>query len=332
MKHIKEQIKNGQFDSIYLLYGTEDYLVQQAKQMLCPAITDMEDTINYTKFEGKQADISQIGSIAETMPFFQDRRLILLEDTGFLKKASDDFLKILKSLPDTTVIIMVEQDVDKRNKVYKYIKDHGYICECTSPDEKALMNWSAALLSRRGKKIRKNDLSYLLSLTSTNMYQLKNELEKLADYVGDREVIEKNDIDEIITVEITNKIFEMVSAIAEGHQKKAVVLYEHLLALKEPPMRILFLIARQFQFMLQMKNMKELRKTSQEMGKAAGLAPFIAEKYARSARGFTEESLKENLERCALAEEQVKTGQLGDRMAVELLIIQCSSAQSKGRL
>ena len=51
MKHIKEQIKKGQFDSLYLIYGQEDYLVQQAKNMLCPAITDMDDQINYTKFE-----------------------------------------------------------------------------------------------------------------------------------------------------------------------------------------------------------------------------------------------------------------------------------------
>lgn len=328
MKHIREQIKNGQFDSIYLLYGSEDYLVQQAKNILCPAITDMEDTINYTKFQGKQADLEKIGSIAETMPFFQDRRLILLEDTGFLKKASEEFVQILKALPDTTVIVMVEQEVDKRNKCYKYIKEHGYICECNAPDEKALMTWAASVLSKRGKKIRKNDLSYLLSITSTNMYQLKNELEKLADYTGERDIIEKKDVDEIITVEITNKIFEMVSAIAARQQKKAMELYNGLLALREPPMRILFLIARQFQLMLQMKNMKELGKTSQEMGKAGGLSPYIAEKYARSAKDFSTQTLKVNLELCAHTEEMVKTGQLGDRLAVELLIIQCSKAVS----
>lgn len=330
MKHIKEQIKNGTFDSVYLIYGSEDYLVQQARQILCPAIVDMEDSINFSKFEGKQADVLAIASIAETMPFFQDRRLILLEDTGFLKKASDEYLTVLKTLPDTTVIVMVEQEVDKRNKVYKYIKDHGYICECTSPDEKQLMTWCAGLLSRRGKKIRQNDLSYLLSLTSSNMYQLKNELDKLADYMGDRDVVERADIDEIITVEITNHIFDMISAMAVQNQKKAMALYDQLLALKEPPMRILFLIARQFQLMVQMKNMKELRKSSKEMGSAAGLSPYIAEKYAKQAESFSKKQLLANLEECAQAEEMVKTGQWIDRVAVELLIIKFSSRQQLG--
>lgn len=324
MKHIKEQIKNNTFDSVYLIYGTEQYLVQQAKKTLCPAVTDMEDTINYTKFEGKQAQVSEIASIAETMPFFQDRRLILLEDTGFLKKASDDYLEVLKTLPDTTVIVMVEQEVDKRNKVYKYIKDHGYICECTAPGEKQLMNWCAGLLAKRGKKIRANDLSYLLSITSNDMYQLKNEIEKLADYMGDREVIEKKDIDEIITVEITNQIFDMISAMAAKNQKKAMELYDHLLALKEPPMRILFLIARQFHQMLLAKDMKGLGKSSAEIGKAAGLSPYIAEKYARQANSFKKETLIANLEECALTEEKVKTGQWKDQVAVEMLIIKFS--------
>ncbi|MDO4554707.1 MAG: DNA polymerase III subunit delta [Lachnospiraceae bacterium] len=324
MKHIKEQISKGIFSPIYLLYGSEDYLVHQTKKMLCPAITDMEDTINFTKFEGKQTDPKEIASIAETMPFFQERRLILLEDTGFLKKASDDYLKILKELPETTIIVMVEQEVDKRNKIYKYIKTNGYICECTPPDEKTLMNWCGALLAKRGKKILKSDLSYLLAVTSTNMNQLKNELDKLADYAGERDVIKREDIDTIVTVEITNQIFDMISAIARKEQKKAMELYNHLLTLREPPMRILFLIARQFQLMLQIKDMKELRKTSKEMGQAAGLSPYIAEKYASQAQHFTKEKLKENLEKCAHAEEKVKTGQLGDRLAVELLIMQCS--------
>lgn len=324
MKQIKEHIKNNTFSPVYLLYGSEQYLVQQAKQTLCPAVTDMEDTINYTKFEGKQALVPEIASIAETMPFFQDRRLILLEDTGFLKKSSDDFLAVLKNLPDTTVIIMVEQEVDKRNKVYKYIKDKGYICECTAPTEKQLMTWCAGILSKRGKKIRANDLSYLLSITSSDMYQLKNELEKLADYVGDRDVVEREDIDEVVTVEITNQIFDMITAMAARNQKRAMELYDHLLALKEPPMRILFLISRQFQLMLLMKNMKSKGKTSAEMGKAGGLSPYIAEKYVRQASSFTKETLKENLEKCVVAEEKVKTGQWIDRVAVELLIIEFS--------
>jgi DNA polymerase-3 subunit delta len=324
MKHIKEQIKTGAFDSIYLIYGDEHYLVQQTKQLLCPAIVDPDDSINFSRFEGKEADVPSIASIAETMPFFQDRRLILLEDTGFLKKASEDYLEVLKNLPDTTVIVMVEQEVDKRNKVYKYIKDHGYICECTAPDEKQLMTWCAGLLSRRGKKIRQNDLSYLLSLTSSDMNQLKNELSKLADYVGDREIIDRSDIDEIITVEITNHIFEMITAMASKNQKKAMALYDQLLALKEPPMRILFLIARQFQLMAQMKDMKELRKSSKEMGSAGGLSPFIAEKYAKQAESFSRKQLLANLEECALAEEMAKTGQWIDRVAVELLIIKFS--------
>ena len=111
---------------------------------------------------------------------------------------------------------------------------------------------------------------------------------------------------------------------ATKNQKRAMELYEHLLALKEPPMRILFLISRQFHLMLLMKDMKAKGKTAAEMGKAGGLSPYIAEKYVRQAGAFTKEELVDCLEECALAEEKVKTGQWVDRVAVELLIIKFS--------
>lgn len=60
-------------------------------------------------------------------------------------------------------------------------------------------------------------------------------------------------MNEICTVQTTGQIFEMIRALAEKNQKKALNLYYDLLSLKEPPMRILFLIARQFHQLLLVK-------------------------------------------------------------------------------
>ena len=53
-------------------------------------------------------------------------------------------------------------------------------------------------------------------------------------------------MEEICTKRVSSRIFDMVNAIADKQQKKALDLYYDLLALKEPAMRILFLITRQF--------------------------------------------------------------------------------------
>ncbi|MGN1148628.1 MAG: DNA polymerase III subunit delta, partial [Lachnospiraceae bacterium] len=97
--------------------------------------------------------------------------------------------------------------------------------------------------------------------------------------------------------------------------------YYDLLALKEPPMRILFLIARQCNTLLQVKQLKNKGFDNKKIGEKIGLPGFIAGKYVTQASRFKEKELKQAVVRCVEAEEAVKTGRMNDTMSVELLIM-----------
>ena len=116
----------------------------------------------------------------------------------------------------------------------------------------------------------------------------------------------------------------MVNAIADKQQKKALNLYYDLLALKEPAMRILFLIARQFNMLLQVKELKGKGYDNKGIGEKVGLPPFIAGKYVTQAAKFKSSDLRKALEACVEAEDTVKTGRMNDVMSVELLIVRYS--------
>ena len=88
MQTINEDIKNGTFKPVYLLYGEETFLKQSYKKKLRAAISG-DDTMNYNYFEGKGLDVNELISLADTMPFFSERRLILIEDSGFFKTSSE---------------------------------------------------------------------------------------------------------------------------------------------------------------------------------------------------------------------------------------------------
>ena len=83
MKNIQADIKSGNFKQVYLLYGEEAYLKQQYKQNLVKALNPDGDTMNFNHYEGKGIDVKQLIDLCETMPFFAERRVVLLEDTGF---------------------------------------------------------------------------------------------------------------------------------------------------------------------------------------------------------------------------------------------------------
>ncbi len=126
--------------------------------------------------------------------------------------------------------------------------------------------------------------------------------------------------------QITNKIFDMVRAVTDRDQKKALDLYEDLLALREPPMRILYLLARQFRQLMQTKEMLEEGKGQQEISRILGVPGFAARNYVKCVKSYGKEELRQAVEDLTSAEEDVKTGRLGDRLSVELLIVKYSAA------
>lgn len=319
MQTLNQDIKTGEFKQIYLLYGEEAFLKNSYKNRLKEAIIG-DDTMNFARFEGKGLDVDELIRLADTMPFFAERRLILVEDSGFFKSVSDALVQYLPSMPDTTILLFVETEVDKRNRLYKKVKDMGYAAELNRQDSAQLARWAGGILTREQKKITKHTMELFLSMAGDDMENIRMELEKLISYTLGREVITDEDVLAVCTVQVTNRIFEMVSAIVNRQPRKAMDLYEDLLTLKEPPMRILFLIARQFNQLLQVKDLMGKGMDKGTIASKLKMQPFVVGKTMPQARQFGREQILSYVEFCVETEEAVKSGRLQDRLAVELLI------------
>ena len=320
MQILNQDIKDKTFRRVYLLFGDEPFLVNSYKKRLREAIIG-DDTMNYNYFEGKGPDVKEIISLADTMPFFAERRLVLIDGSGFFKSsAPEELVNYIPEIPESTCMVFVESEVDKRNKLYKKVKDNGYAAELKKQDADQLMRWAAGILSKDGKKITRQVMEYFMERTGDDMENIRMELEKLICYTMGREVITKEDVEVVGTVHVTNRIFEMVTAIVAGNTRKAMDLYEDLLTLKEPPMRIMFLIAKQFNQLLQVKELAGKGAQKSEIASRVKVPPFVAGKLMAHARAFTREQILSYVEFCVESEEAVKTGRLSDRLAVELLI------------
>lgn len=323
MKIIAEHIKRQEFKPVYLLSGSEEYLKIQYKERLKKAILGGTDEMNYSYYEGSGIDASKVMAMADTLPFFSEKRLIMIEDSGWFK-SSNDFADYLKSMPQTTHIIFVEKEVDKRNRLYKAVKELGHIAECEMVDEAMLIRWIRSRFSENGKKISDGDIRHLISKTGSNMENISTEMEKVICYALDQEIVTSKEIDAVCVTQLSNKIFDMVNAIGSQNQSLALKLYYDLLALKEKPMTILYLVTRQINLIMQVKEMMSLRMDNATIAKKAGVPPFTVSKYAAQARNFTTNTLCDALKTATDIEESVKTGRLIDKVGVELLIVQYS--------
>ncbi len=331
MKSIQEDIKTGNYKQAYLFFGEETYLKQQYKQKLLSALNPEGDTMNFSRYEGKGIQVREVIDLCETMPFFAEYRVILVENSGFFKNKCEELADYMKELPDYVRLLFVESEVDKRSRMYKAVKNCGRIVEFARQDEKSLMRWAAGILGREGRKITQRDMELLLTKTGTDMGNLRMELEKLITYTMGRDVVTAKDIEDVCTTQTANKIFDMVRFVTERNQKRALELYYDLLTLREPPMRILFLLAKQFRQLLLTKKLTAEGISGQELSSRLGVPSFVVRNLSSCARAYTVEELEGAVKDFVDAEEAVKTGQLGDVLSVELLIVKYSTARNSAK-
>ena len=307
MKSLQEDIRQKEFKNVYLFYGEEAYLKQVYKKRMKEALLPDGDEMNFTFFEGKKTEPQEVIQMAQTMPFFAERRVIFLENTGFFKGQCESLPEYLSQLPEYLCMIFIEEEVDKRSRMYKAVKKSGRIVEFAKQDSDMLIRW------------------IFLTKTGTDMGNIEKELEKLLCYVLERDVITRADIEAVCTSQVSNHIFDMLRAVTEKKQQKALDLYYDLLALKEPPMRILYLLARQFNQMLQVKELEKEGYDQSAISKRLGIQPFVVKNYQKILGRYSLGQLKSAVEKCTKTEEQVKTGYLNDALSVELLLVEFSS-------
>lgn len=321
MKTVDEDIKKGTFRQCYLLYGEEGYLKKQYRDKLVHAMVQKGDAMNFSSYEGKDIRPGELVDLAETLPFFAERRVILVEDSGFFKNSCEIMADYLPQVNQSTSFIFVESEVDKRSKTYKAVKKYGLAVEFARQNEALITRWILGRIGKENKKITKSVLSLFLGRTGLDMNCIDRELEKLLCYTLDREVIEAEDVEAVVTEQIENKIFEMVDAIVMHDQKKALDLYYDLLALKEAPMRILFLITRQFRILLEVKELTGKGYSSFDIAGKIKIPEFAVRKNQSQAKRFSKEQILMALKDGAETEEKVKTGGLNDQIAVEIFIV-----------
>jgi len=330
MQQLNQDIQNKIFKSVYLLYGDEAYLRLQYKNRLKSALIPEDDTMNYSYYEGKDVNVADVIDLAETMPFFADKRVIFLENTDFFKNNNDKMAQYInEGIPESTVLVFVESNVDKRTKLYKAVGKAGRQVEFQVQTEATLKKWIAGRMKSSGKRVSEHTLDVFLETVGTDMLNISSELEKLFAYTMGRDVVTEDDIKAVCSVILSNRIFEMITLIGLRKQSEALKLYQDLLGMKESPFGMLALIHRQFITMLQIADLRENGANKTVIASTMGMSPYIVGKYLPQIDCFTMEEMKNVIEGCARVDYDVKSGNIRAEVGVELLIIESSMPRKR---
>jgi len=116
-------------------------------------------------------------------------------------------------------------------------------------------------------------------------------------------------------------VFDFVDALSNGNGKSAQHLLHRLLE-TEDPFSLWGMVVRQFRLLIQAREILDGRGNQNDVARALGGHPFVAEKATQQAGRFSIESLEAIYRKLLKIDEGVKTSQITLDLALDALVVE----------
>lgn len=337
MKELNKAIQAGELKPLYLLYGTERFLLHQTVSLLQKAIAPGDNPFNLQRMDAENITVSELLNNANTMPFFAAQKLIIVDNCPWFANKkhdvdveqdndtfdADELLAYLENPAESTVLLFIcGEGINKNKKLCKAVAKKGVVQEYNALKGNNALIWLDEELSAYQYTMKKEAKQQLLLNCEYNCALIHNELEKISIYLGDKTEIALADVEKLITGNAAANIFNLADYVAAANLKAAMRALEQVI-FSEAPESIIPRLADHFETLFIVKVMQRQGYTTGEIMEAAGKShPFIIEKAGRQAAKYTEKQLQKALQTLQLADRKHKNGVTDALAATETAIIQ----------
>jgi DNA polymerase III subunit delta len=327
-----KQIKNKQLAPIYLLYGTESFLIHETKHLfVSKVLAEDELDFNFSTYDLEETPIELVLEDAETLPFLGEKKLIFVHNPGFLtaEKTKDKIEHNLSKLEDYlkrpapfTILVLIApyEKLDERKKLTKELKRTTVVFEAKKMLEPELKQWIFERASFHQVKIDEHANERMIELVGANLFMLTSELDKMALYVGESKKIDVAIVEELVSKSLEQNIFSLIDKIVKRRVQEALRIYYDLLKQNEEPLKILALIAGQFRLIYQVKELSRKGYGQQQIAGFLKTHPYRVKLAAGQAGQFADEELTQIMSQLAEADLQMKTGGMNKGLLLELFL------------
>lgn len=272
---------------ITTLTGTNSFSLRRQLTQLVDAFVQEHGDMALEKLDGEEASFARLRESLESLPFLATRKLVLLRSPSANKEFAEKAVDLLKNLPETTDVIIVEPKLDKRLSYYKFLKKSSDYHEHNELDEAALAKWLVQTAKEQGGTLSQPDARFLVERVGAGQQLLANELAKLLSY--DANVTRKT-IELLTEPTPASSIFELLDAALAGNTKRALELYAEQRAMKVEPQQIIAMLAWQLHILALVKTAGD--RDPAAIAKEAKLNPFVVRKSQGVARRLSLADIK----------------------------------------
>ena len=337
---------------IHLFYGKDDYQIRSALRALRDDLKQSDDMLdsNTTVLDGRTITPLEMLAHATSVPFLAPNKLVIVEGLlgsvgaskgGRRKKKGDGDdpldpwraaagqLADKKTMPETTILVLVEGDVAKTNAAFTIFAPIARTREFSALDGAELTKWL-----HEAEKTEKATLSdgaerALLAALAPDLWALKNAVALLAAY-ADGETIDEAMVRELVTASDDTKFWNITDAVVAGDERKALAALQRLLTDGSAPAMLSAMVVRQYRQMAIVKDMRDRRASQDETARVAGVPSFKVAAVSALASRYSWPMMRAAYDRLLVADLSVKRGLQDDESALQLLVHELCAMAPKG--
>jgi DNA polymerase-3 subunit delta len=334
-KVLKDLIEKGKLPSCILLYGAEDYYIDNAVRLIKETyVEDDYENMNYLECEKIENSFNDFYEFVTTFPFMSDKKVCVVKEasfltaTGSLNKKEEEKLEPLIDDLDSCITIFLIKDgkPDSRKKLVKKLKDKNAIFEFNRLKEDELLRYIVSKFKKHNLDIKPQDAEYIannsgyLEYESTiSLYHVNNEIDKIAAYKVNSKNVSFEDIDLLLIKSVESNIFKLVDYICENNKEKAFEILDDMLLNNTPEQFIIHMISRQYRLLYEYVILQKKGYTLNDIMNKMKVKSFVANKLSKQARALTKEKIQYYLEKILEIDKKIKIGELDIRIGLELI-------------
>lgn len=318
-------------NSIYLLYGTEQYLIDTAVNKIKKKFGESLPGINYIVID--ETNVGNLILEIESPSFNCDKKLIIAKNTGLFKKdgrkksatpLQEKLTECLKEGLEDVILVFSEQEADK-NILFEQIEKMGAICKIEELKIENLIKKLKKICNLYKVNCSESTLKYFVEVCGTNLQSLINEIRKLIEYTGENGTITIDTINKLSIKQIDSVIFELTDNLAIRKIDIAMETLDNLIYQKEPLQKILITLYNHFKKLYLCSVAISLNK---DIVNTLNLKPnqiFLVNKYKKQASYFKSGELKEILNRLVDLDYNSKIGKIDAEVGLRSILCNCCS-------
>lgn len=328
LQTLKNSLSRGEFEPIYLIQGTDLYLMEQVRATFTNMIAPEDRSMNLATFDMREQPLGDAIDDSRAIPFFGDRRVVIIDNAYFLTGETggkiEHYVEDLQAYmahpePQTILVIFAPfEKLDGRKKITKQLKELPGYLSFGKIEEKEIRQMINERLAEQGYQMTATAGNRLLALTNLNLTQIMAELDKLMLYSVDTKVIEEAAVDALVSRTLTQDVFELINLLLHRKITPAVMLYHQLIVNGEEPLRLQGAILGQFRLLVQAKGSKLSEKG---LAMALSVHPYRVKLARQTVRSFSYKDLAKAFLGLVNMEKQLKSTRRDPELLFELFIL-----------